>query len=156
MLEKLTGTGVYSRISQEVYARNKAAQEEVTLIQNRMNVIELMPEEELLALQKEKELSAEKRVTGIKLLAEQNEQLNVVRSLKMQEDLLEEEATGRTGGASKIENVTGRIGFTRRRIGAFQGTMGSHTAGLEESRQLDVQIQSQQDSYTIETDVTVR
>lgn len=78
----MTGTGVYSRISQEVYARNKAAQEEVTLIQNRMNVIELMPEEELLALQKEKELSAEKRVTGIKLLAEQNEQLNVVRSLK--------------------------------------------------------------------------
>lgn len=59
LLEKLTGTGVYSRISQEVYARNKAAQEEVTLIQNRMNVIELMPEEELLALQKEKELSAE-------------------------------------------------------------------------------------------------
>ena len=87
LLEKLTGTGVYSRISQEVYARNKAAQEEVTLIQNRMNVIELMPEEELLALQKEKELLAEKRVTGIKLLAEQNEQLNVVRSLKMQEDL---------------------------------------------------------------------
>lgn len=54
LLEKLTGTGVYSRISQEVYARNKAAQEEVTLIQNRMNVIELMPEEELLALQKRK------------------------------------------------------------------------------------------------------
>lgn len=50
----MTGTGVYSRISQEVYARNKAAQEEVTLIQNRMNVIELMPEEELLALQKRK------------------------------------------------------------------------------------------------------
>lgn len=82
LLEKLTGTGVYSRISQEVYARNKAAQEEVTLIQNRMNVIELMPEEELLALQKEKELSTEKRAVGIKLLAEQNEQLNVVRSLK--------------------------------------------------------------------------
>ncbi len=42
LLEKLTGTGVSSRISQEVYARNKAAQEEVTLIQNRINVIELM------------------------------------------------------------------------------------------------------------------
>ena len=127
LLEKLTGTGVYSRISQEVYARNKAAQEEVTLIQNRMNVIELMPEEELLALQKEKELSAEKHVTG------------------------------RTGGASKIENVTGRIGFTRRRIGAFQGTMGSHTAGLEESPSVgctDTVTAGQ--LHTIETDVTVR
>ena len=102
LLEKLTGTGVYSRISQEVYARNKAAQEEVTLIQNRMNVIELMPEEELLALQKEKELLAEKRVTGIKLLAEQNEQLNVVRSLKMQEDLWKkkQQRTAATGQGS--------------------------------------------------------
>ena len=55
----LTGTGVYSRISQEVYARNKAAQEEVALIQHRMNEIELMPEEEQLALLKVKALSTE-------------------------------------------------------------------------------------------------
>ena len=157
LLEKLTGTGVYSRISQEVYARNKAAQEEVTLIQNRMNVIELMPEEELLALQKEKELLAEKRVAGIKLLAEQNEQLNVVRSLKMQEDLWKKEATGRTGGTGKIKMLTRRIGFTRRRIGAFQGTMGSHTAGLEESPSIgctDTVATGQ--LHTIATDVTVR
>ena len=52
LLEKLTGTGVYSFISQEVFARNKAAQEEVALIHNKMSVIELIPEEEQLALQK--------------------------------------------------------------------------------------------------------
>lgn len=157
LLEKLTGTGVYSRISQEVYARNKAAQEEVTLIQNRMNVIELMPEEELLALQKEKELSAEKRVIGIKLLAEQNEQAECGSFIKNAGRSLEEEATGRTGGAGQIESVTGRIGFTRRRIGAFQGTMGSHTAGLEESPSVgctDTVTAGQ--LHTIETDVTVR
>ena len=56
LLEKLTGTGVYSRISQEVFLRNKLVQEEVTTIRNRMSVIDLLPEEELLALQKEKEL----------------------------------------------------------------------------------------------------
>lgn len=87
LLEKLTGTGVYSQISQEIYSRNKVAQEEVTLIHNRMSVIELIPEEELLALHEEKESLIEKRATGIKLLAEQNTQLNVVRSLKMQEEL---------------------------------------------------------------------
>lgn len=102
LLEKLTGTGVYSRISQEVYARNKAAQEEVTLIQNRMNVIELMPEEELLALQKEKELSIEKRAAGIKLLAEQNEQLNVVRSLKYRKNF------GRKSSRKNRRNRPGR------------------------------------------------
>lgn len=54
LLEKLTGTGVYSRISQEIFARNKAAQEEVTMIQSKMSVIELLPEEELLTLQMRK------------------------------------------------------------------------------------------------------
>ena len=70
---------------------------------------------------------------------------------------MEEEATGRTGGAGQIESVTGRIGFTRRRIGAFQGTMGGHTAGLEESPSVgctDTVTAGQ--LHTIETDVTVR
>ena len=87
LLEKLTGTGVYSRISQEIFARNKAAQEEVAMIQSKMSVIELLPEEELLTLQNEKEQLVEKRAAGIKLLAELNAQLNVVRSLKIQEAL---------------------------------------------------------------------
>ena len=126
LLEKLTGTGVYSRISQEVYARNKAAQEEVTLIQNRMNVIELMPEEELLALQKEKELSAEKRVTGIKLLAEQEEQEEQAR-LKMLQGAL----------ASQEEGLV-----------HFKAQWEAIQPDLKKARQLDVQIQSQQDSYT--------
>ena len=46
-----------------------------------------MPEDEFLSLQKEKELLTEKRAAGIKLLAELNAQLNVVRSLKIQETL---------------------------------------------------------------------
>ena len=87
LLEKLTGTGVYSRISQEIFARNKAVQEEVAMIHNKMSVIELLPEDEFLSLQKEKELLTEKRAAGIKLLAELNAQLNVVRSLKIQETL---------------------------------------------------------------------
>ena len=141
LLEKLTGTGVYSRISQEVYARNKAAQEEVTLIQNRMNVIELMPEEELLALQKEKELSAEKRVTGIKLLAEQNEQLNVVRSLKMQEDLWKEEQ-------ARLKMLQGALASQEEGLVHFKAQWEAIQPDLKKARQLDVQIQSQQDSYT--------
>ena len=87
LLEKLTGTSIYSRISQEVFAKNKAAQEEVALIHSRMSVIELMPEEELLALQKEKEQLTERRDAGIKLLRDLNTQLNIVRSLKTQEEL---------------------------------------------------------------------
>ncbi len=122
-----------------------------------MNVIELMPEEELLALQKEKELSAEKRVAGIKLLAEQNEQLNVVRSLKkiQEEPFGRKKAAGRTGGTGQGESIAGCIGFTRRRIGAFQGTMGSHTAGLEESPSIGcTDTVSTKQLYTVAADFT--
>lgn len=148
LLEKLTGTGVYSRISQEVYARNKAAQEEVTLIQNRMNVIELMPEEELLALQKEKELLAEKRVTGIKLLAEQNEQLNVVRSLKMQEDLWKKKQQEEQEEQARLKMLQGALVSQEEGLVHFKAQWEAIQPDLKKARQLDVQIQSQQDSYT--------
>ena len=148
LLEKLTGTGVYSRISQEVYARNKAAQEEVTLIQNRMNVIELMPEEELLALQKEKELLAEKRVTGIKLLAEQNEQLNVVRSLKMQEDLWKKKQQEEQEEQARLKMLQGALASQEEGLVHFKAQWEAIQPDLKKARQLDIQIQSQQDSYT--------
>ena len=45
-----------------------------------------------------KEQLVEKRAAGIKLLAELNAQLNVVRSLKMQEALWVKKAAGRAGG----------------------------------------------------------
>ena len=148
LLEKLTGTGVYSRISQEVYARNKAAQEEVTLILNRMNVIELMPEEELFALQKEKELLAEKRVAGIKLLAEQNEQLNVVRSLKMQEDLWKKKQQEEQEEQARLKVLQGALASQEEGLVHFKAQWEAIQPDLKKARQLDIQIQSQQDSYT--------
>lgn len=148
LLEKLTGTGVYSRISQEVYARNKAAQEEVTLIQNRMNVIELMSEEELLALQKEKELLTEKRVTGIKLLAVQNEQQNVIRSLKMQEDLGKKKQQEEQEEQARLKVLQSALASQEEGLVHFKAQREAIQPDLKKARQLDVQIQSQQDSYT--------
>ena len=147
LLEKLTGTGVYSRISQEVYARNKAAQEEVTLIQNRMNVIELMPEEELLALQKEKELSIEKRAAGIKLLAEQNEQLNVVRSLKIQEELWKKKQQEEQEEQAREKVLQGALASQEEGLVHFKAQWEAIQPDLKKARQLDIQIQSQQSSY---------
>lgn len=148
LLEKLTGTSVYSRISQEVYARNKAAQEEVTLIQSRMNVMELMPEEELLALQKEKERLVEKRVAGIKLLTEQSEQLNVVRSLKMQEDLWKKKQQEELEEQERLKVLQGALASQTEGLAHFKAQWEAIQPDLKKARQLDVQIQSQQDSYT--------
>lgn len=147
LLEKLTGTGVYSFISQEVFARNKAAQEEVALIHNKMSVIELIPEEEQLALQKEKELLAEKRSEGIKLLAEQNAQLNVVRSLKTQEELRTKKQKEEQGEQARLKTALDILASQEEGLVRFKTQWEAIQPDLKRARQLDVQIQSQQEGY---------
>ncbi len=147
LLEKLTGTGVYSFISQEVFARNKAAQEEVALIHNKMSVIELIPEEEQLALQKEKELLAEKRSEGIKLLAEQNAQLNVVRSLKTQEELRTKKQKEEQGEQARLKTALDTLVSQEEGLVRFKAQWEAIQPDLKRARQLDVQIQSQQEGY---------
>lgn len=148
LLEKLTGTGVYSRISQEIFVRNKAAQEEVALIHNRMSVIELIPEEELLTLQKEKESLVEKRAAGIKLLAEQNAQLNIVRSLKTQEELRKKKQEEEQGENARLKMSLERLASQEEGLVRFKTQWEAIQPDLKKARQLDVQIQSQQDGYT--------
>ena len=147
LLEKLTGTGVYSFISQEVFARNKAAQEEVALIHNKMSVIELIPEEEQLALQKEKELLAEKRSEGIKLLAEQNAQLNVVRSLKAQEELRTKKQKEEQGEQARLKTALDTLVSQEEGLVRFKARWEAIQPDLKRARQLNVQIQSQQEGY---------
>ena len=147
LLEKLTGTGVYSFISQEVFARNKAAQEEVALIHNKMSVIELIPEEEQLALQKEKELLAEKRSEGIKLLAEQTAQLNVVRSLKTQEELRTKKQKEEQGEQARLKTALDILASQEEGLVRFKAQWEAIQPDLKRARQLDVQIQSQQEGY---------
>ena len=147
LLEKLTGTGVYSFISQEVFARNKAVQEEVALIHNKMSVIELIPEEEQLALQKEKELLAEKRSEGIKLLAEQNAQLNVVRSLNTQEELRTKKQKEEQGEQARLKTALDTLASQEEGLVRFKAQWEAIQPDLKRARQLDVQIQSQQEGY---------
>ena len=144
LLEKLTGTGVYSRISQEIFARNKAAQEEVAMIQSKMSVIELLPEEELLTLQNEKEQLVEKRAAGIKLLAELNAQLNVVRSLKMQEALWMKKQQEEREELNKQKNLQDALVVQEEGLIHFKAQWEAIQPDLKKARQLDVQIQSQQ------------
>ena len=146
LLEKLTGTGVYSRISQEIFARNKAAQEEVAMIQSKMSVIELLPEEELLTLQNEKEQLVEKRAAGIKLLAELNAQLNVVRSLKMQEALWVKKQQEQEE-LNKQKNLQDALVVQEEGLIHFKAQWEAIQPDLKKARQLDVQIQSQQAGY---------
>ncbi|MDR2917469.1 MAG: ATP-dependent exonuclease [Tannerella sp.] len=54
LLEKLTGTDIYSRISVTIYEKNKKADAEWTLVNERIKGIELLPDEQVSSLETEK------------------------------------------------------------------------------------------------------
>ena len=69
ILEKLTGTEIYSRISASIYERTKRAESEYKLLQERIKGIELLTDEQLQQLSAEKEelqvrLSVSKKKEG--------------------------------------------------------------------------------------------
>ncbi|MDD3037525.1 AAA family ATPase [Bacteroides sp.] len=147
LLEKLTGTGVYSKISQEIFARNKAIQEEVAFIHSKMSVIELIPEEELLVLKEEKEQLIERRTVGIKLLADLNAQLNIVRSLRTQESLWKKKQQEEQSEQEKIKVLQEALELQEEGLVRFKVQCEAIQPDLKKARQLDVQIQSQQTGY---------
>ncbi len=84
LLEKLTGTDIYSRISSKIYENAKQAEAQLTLITERIKDVELLSEEQMAELSSEKELNTQTLAaleTEVKMLAGQlqwlqnNEQL---------------------------------------------------------------------------------
>ena len=147
LLEKLTGTAVYSRISQEIYSRSKTLQAEVDLIRGKMNAIELMSDEDFLALQKEKEEWMQQREAGGRRLTFLNEQWQVVRSLQAQEELLarkqqEEQQEKERSGQLAQQLASQEEGWTH-----FKQQCEAIQPDLQKARALDVQIQSRQTDY---------
>ncbi|WP_455590618.1 AAA family ATPase [Bacteroides sp.] len=55
LLEKLTGTDIYSRISASIYEKSKVAEQNLTLLNERIKGIELLSDEDLAAISAEKE-----------------------------------------------------------------------------------------------------
>ena len=147
LLEKLTGTEVYSRISQEVFARNKAALEALNLLKNSMSFIELLPEEEFQGLLAEKELLSASRATGIKQLAELNEQLTTVRSLKAQEEQREKKRKEEATEVEKQEKLRQTLSLQTEALARFREQCEALQPMLRKARELDVQIQTVQTGY---------
>lgn len=147
LLEKLTGTEIYSRISREIYTRSKAADEAMNLLKNTISLIELLPEEEMQALQKEQERLTVLRASGTKQLAELNAQLNIVRTLKQQQELLsgkQKEEAGETEKVKKLEeSLTQQTDYLKK----FQEQWNALQPELRKARELDVRLQAMQAQY---------
>lgn len=147
LLEKLTGTEVYSRISQEVFTRNKAALEALNLLKSSMSFIELLPEEEFQQLLAERELLTTLRAAGIRQLAELNEHLSIVRSLKAQEEQREKKQREGAAEAEKQDKLRQVLTQQTEALTRFREQCEALQPVLRKARELDVQIQTVQTGY---------
>ena len=138
LLEKLTGTEIYSRISREIYARSKAADEAMNLLKNTISLIELIPEEELLSLRKEQERLIGLRFIETKRLTELNAQLSIVQSLKIRQKQLYEKQQEEFVGVEELKRL--QTGLAEEQWEALQPE-------LRKARELDVRLQSLRTQY---------
>ena len=96
ILEKLTGTEIYSRISASIYERTKRAEGEYKLLQERIKGIELLTEEQL------QQLSAEKEELQVRLSVSKKKEETLSGKLKW----LEEEERLNTGCIQAEETLS--------------------------------------------------
>ena len=80
ILEKLTGTEIYSRISATIYERTKRAESDYKLLQERIKGIELLTEEQ------EQQLSAEKEALQVRLSGSKKQEETLSGKLKWLEE----------------------------------------------------------------------
>jgi len=81
LLEKLTGTEIYSRISMEVFIRNKEAEANLRSVKDQMEGIQLLPEENMAKLVLEKKETTEQKFAGQKLIAAIGEKIKWLEQL---------------------------------------------------------------------------
>lgn len=97
ILEKLTGTEIYSRISASIYERTKRAEGDYKLLQERIKGIELLTEEQL------QQLSAEKEELQVRLSASKKKEETLSGKLKW----LEEEGRLNASCIQAAESLSG-------------------------------------------------
>jgi exonuclease SbcC len=114
LLEKLTGTDIYSRISVRIYENTQQAKNELALIEDRIKGVELLPEEQIIALTAEKE-DAEKEAgaidADIKILSEKRQWLQANEQLVKSVEQAKQELVQ---SKSVIENAKPRLEYLMR------------------------------------------
>ena len=142
LLEKLTGTEVYSRISSEIYLRSKTADAELNQLKSNATLIELLSEEEITLLRTEKESLTNLREQGSKALIDLNAQLSVLHTLKLQQEQRDKKVQDMRLDEEKSKKL--REEYTRQSdsLIRFRGQCEAVQPDLSRARELDVQIQS--------------
>jgi exonuclease SbcC len=148
LLEKLTGTEIYSRISRSVFAHSKRAMDEFNRLKDSADLIGLLPEEEVARLQQESASLNGERAVAVKRLALLNEQLNVVTSLKAQQELLDKKRGEETEQSALLKRSQTLYAERAAELTVFRQRCEALQPELRKARELDVRIQAIRANYT--------
>lgn len=149
LLEKLTGTDIYSRLSQEVYNRHKACQEELNAITTQIGVIELLPDEAFTALLKEREELKAKRSKSLEQQERWKSQWELWTTLFAQEELFAVKQRKEEELLKNVERLGQVVAEKQQALIALKTKWEAIQPDLKRARELDVQLQGQ---TTVTTD----
>lgn len=140
LLEKLTGTEIYSQISKQIYLLTKAANEALNQLKGSVELIKIVPEEELLLLKENKTTLQTKRAELSKLLDSLLEKQKIILSLNTQQEVLNrklgEERTGKEG----LEKCKLSLSEQTEQFNLFKLKCQKLQPDLLKARELDVRI----------------
>ncbi|NDV65125.1 AAA family ATPase [Bacteroides sp. 224] len=147
LLEKLTGTEIYSQISKAIFQHTKIANEELNQIRNRASVIKLLPDEELQVLEQNRTAFRIKREEISKQLESLTEKLKLIQSLKTQEEVLAKKHKEEATGQENLLKLQTLFAQQTAYLTDFRQKCADLQPDIRKARELDVRIQGAQANF---------
>ncbi|NLZ73033.1 MAG: AAA family ATPase [Bacteroidales bacterium] len=152
LLEKLTGTEIYSQISQEIFQRNKEEVQKVDTLRKNIADIKILTEEELELHQKKEFEISEKIKIADRQIEELKEQLKVITALVKAEDEASQKQLKEKNLTAEIELIQEGLENKEQQITLFQEKRTVLQPDMEKAQRLDLQIENKKEDLIKEHD----
>ncbi|WP_321480816.1 AAA family ATPase [uncultured Bacteroides sp.] len=153
LLEKLTGTEIYSQISREIYAHSKGAEESFRKVKESVGLIEILPQEEVDHITEGREKLIAVRKQGVERLSILKDQLATLHSLTLQQEALITKKKQQGVEQERLKELEVELGLRKKNLEEFRQHWEDLQPDLHKARELDVQIQTAQVVYKEAYDV---
>lgn len=148
LLEKLTGTEIYSQISKAVYTYTKAANEAFNQLKGNLELIKILPEDEWELLLQNKIAFQSKKNEVTRLLDSLLEKQKLTQSLKAQQEKLQQKQQEETLLKETQEKLKAALLEQTEEMNIFRKKCEELQPALRKARELDIRIQGAQTNFS--------
>lgn len=153
LLEKLTGTEIYSQISRAIYVKNRSVHSEINFLKQTIKQLEIISDEELQKMAVEREHLAPKRDYANRQLLVLNEQLRIITVFKQQQELLEEKRKEHATIKENFDSLLQQKAKHQEDYKAFRQYTESLQPELDQAAALDLKIQNSAEKLKTQNEV---